>query len=118
MAAFEPGGGPCTAEIPWFADFQKKYEGAGLWFWPSPWTRTDGEWSVHLMAAPSTLLFWFLGASLGAIGGLLGASVLQFTCNRQDAVHLLVWHGGVVIVSLLLGVLVAWGVNGLVRPRA
>jgi hypothetical protein len=83
-----------------------------------------------LMAAPSTLLFWLLvrrghtlasgmlGASLGAIGGLLGASVLQFTCNRQDAVHLLVWHGGVVIVSLLLGVLVAWGVNGLLRPRA
>lgn len=83
-----------------------------------------------LMAAPSTLLFWLLvrrghtlasgmlGASLGTIGGLLGASVLQFTCNRQDAVHLLVWHGGVVIVSLLLGVLVAWGVNGLLRPRA
>ena len=82
------------------------------------------------MAAPSTLLFWLLvrrghtlasgmlGASLGAIGGLLGAFVLQFTCNRQDAVHLLVWHGGVVIVSLLLGVLVAWGVNGLLRPRA
>lgn len=83
-----------------------------------------------LMAAPSTLLFWLLvrrghtlasgmlGASLGAIGGLLGASVLQFTCHRQDAVHLLVWHGGVVIVSLLLGVLVARGVNGLLRPRA
>lgn len=83
-----------------------------------------------LMAAPSTLLFWLLvrrghtlasgmlGASLGAIGGLVGAFVLQFTCNRQDAVHLLVWHGGVVIVSLLLGVFVAWGVNGLLRPRA
>lgn len=83
-----------------------------------------------LMAAPSSLLFWLLvrrghtlasgmlGASLGAIGGLLGASVLQFTCNRQDAVHLLVWHGGVVILSLLLGVIVTWGVNNLLRPRA
>lgn len=83
-----------------------------------------------LMAAPYSLLFWvmvrrghtlasgMLGASLGAIGGLLGAFVLQITCNRQDAVHLLVWHGGVVIVSLVLGVLVAWGVNGLLRPRA
>ena len=82
------------------------------------------------MAAPSSLLFWILvrrghtlasgmlGATLGAIAGLVGASVLQFTCNRQDAVHLLVWHGGVVIVSLLLGAVVTWGVNTLVRPRA
>ena len=83
-----------------------------------------------LMAAPSSLLFWLLvrrghtlasgmlGATLGAIAGLLGASVLQFTCNRQDAVHLLVWHGGVVIISLALGIAVSWGVNGLLRPRA
>ena len=83
-----------------------------------------------LMAAPSSLLFWLLvrrghtlasgmlGATLGAIAGLLGASVLQFTCNRQDAVHLLVWHGGVVIISLVLGIAVSWGVNGLLRPRA
>lgn len=83
-----------------------------------------------LMAAPAALLFWLLvrrghtlasgalGATLGAIAGLLGASVLQLTCDRQDAAHLLVWHGGVVVISLGLGILVAWTVNALLRARA
>ena len=107
---------------------------AVLFPWHEPQAFFERGWSCLkagvLMAAPSSLLFWILvrrghtpasgmlGATLGAIAGLVGASVLQFTCNRQDAVHLLVWHGGVVIVSLLLGVLVTWGVNNLLRSQA
>ena len=106
---------------------------AVLFPWQEPQSFFERGWSCLkaglLMAAPSSLLFWVLvrrghtlasgmmGASLGAIAGLVGASVLQFTCNRQDAVHLLVWHGGVVIVSLVLGVAISWGVNNLLRPR-
>jgi len=72
-----------------------------------------------LLAFPSALLFWLLmrrgrtlgavtaGATLGAIAGLVGVSVLQLTCNRQEANHLLVWHGGVLIVSIGLGVFAA-----------
>ena len=72
-----------------------------------------------MMAVPAAGLFWTLvrrgylmptaqlGATLGAISGLVGASVLQFTCTRQDAGHLLVWHGSVLIVSIAAGILVA-----------
>lgn len=75
------------------------------------------------MAIPAAILFWLLlrrgralgvgtaGATFGAIAGLLGASVLQLTCNHQDAGHLLVWHGGVVIVSIGLGMLAAKGIE-------
>jgi len=107
---------------------------AVLFPWQEPQSFLEHGWSCLkaglLMAAPSSLLFWVLvrrgltlasgmmGASLGAIAGLVGASVLQFTCNRQDATHLLVWHGGVVIVSLVLGVAISWGVKSLLRPRA
>jgi len=106
---------------------------AVLFPWQEPQSFLERGWSCLkaglLMAAPSSLLFWvlvrrghtlasgILGASLGALAGLVGASVLQFTCNRQDAMHLLVWHGGVVIVSVVLGVAISWGVNNLLRPR-
>ena len=83
-----------------------------------------------LMAIPASLLFWLVlrrghalgvgtaGATLGAIAGLLGASVLQLTCNHQDAGHLLVWHGGVVMVSIGLGMLAAKGIELLGARRA
>jgi len=72
-----------------------------------------------LMALPSALLFWLvarrgaplemkaLGGTLGAISGLLGVSVLQFHCDRQETEHLLFWHGGVLLVSIAAGVLIA-----------
>lgn len=83
-----------------------------------------------LMAIPAGLLFWLLlrrgrtlgvgtaGATLGAMAGLLGASVLQLTCSRQDAGHLMVWHGGVLIVSIGLGVLAAKAIELLGTRRA
>jgi len=70
------------------------------------------------MAAPSALVFWFLvrrgaplslrllGGTLGAIAGLLAVTVLQYTCDRQDIGHLLVWHGGVLVLSILAGALI------------
>ncbi len=72
-----------------------------------------------LAAIPAAVLFWVLarrgapvamgtlGGTLGGIAGLLGATILQFACSRQDAGHLLVWHGGILLVSIAVGVLVA-----------
>ena len=72
-----------------------------------------------LMALPVAFVYWLLvrrgrplsavslGGVLGALAGLLGATVLQFTCSRQEISHLLVWHGGVILVAATLGVLVA-----------
>jgi hypothetical protein len=48
-----------------------------------------------------------LGGTLGAIAGLLGATVLQFTCSRQEPGHMLVWHAGVILVSATVGALIA-----------
>jgi hypothetical protein len=59
-----------------------------------------------------------LGATLGAIAGFLGAFVLQFHCNIQDAGHLLVWHGGILIISIGLGILAAGAVERLGNRRA
>src|SRR5579871_2871458 len=35
----------------------------------------------------------------GAMAGLLGVTVLQFRCIHQNAWHLIVWHGAVLVVS-------------------
>ncbi len=76
------------------------------------------------------LLFWLLGrrgtpldivqigGTLGAIAGLVGVSVLQFTCDRQEAEHLLFWHGGVLFVSAAAGVLIALLLQHFVRRTA
>lgn len=103
--------------------------GAALLF---PWKRPEAFFSRGLtclgagllMAAPAAILFGLLlrrghtfasgvlGATVGAISGLMGASVLQMHCSHQDAAHLLVWHGGLVVISIALGGLlvrmVAW----------
>ena len=75
------------------------------------------------VAIPGGVLFWLLtrrgvplsagafGGTLGAIAGLLGLTVLQFRCIYQDAAHLLVWHGGVLILSITAGVLVALAID-------
>lgn len=48
-----------------------------------------------------------LGGTLGAIAGLVALSFLQLTCDRQEAEHLVFWHGGVLLLSTLAGVLLA-----------
>jgi hypothetical protein len=74
-----------------------------------------------LLALPAGGLFWLLarrgsafalgtlGATLGALAGLLGTFVLQFHCDHQDASHLLVWHGSILILPALLGILATRG---------
>jgi predicted anti-sigma-YlaC factor YlaD len=81
-----------------------------------------------LMALPAATLFWLLvrrgralaigtlGATIGAIAGLLGVTVLQIACDRQDAAHLLVWHGGVLVASIVFGLLIARAIELLSRP--
>lgn len=83
-----------------------------------------------MMALPAAALFWLLvrrgvalnigtlGGTLGAIAGLVSATVLQFTCSLQEAGHLLIWHGGVLVASTVLGVAIARLVRRLGRERA
>jgi hypothetical protein len=98
-----------------------------LFPWHTPEAFLTRGWSCLkaglLMAIPAAVLFWLLvrrghalatgalGGTLGAIAGLLGTTVLQLTCDRQDAGHLLVWHGGVLVVSIGVGILVAWAIR-------
>ena len=102
--------------------------GAALLF---PWRGVEAfvsrGWPCLLVgsavAIPGGVLFWLLsrrgvplsagtfGSTLGAIAGLLGLTVLQFRCPYQDAAHLLVWHGGVLALSITAGVLVALAIE-------
>jgi hypothetical protein len=50
-----------------------------------------------------------LGATVGALSGFLSVLVLQLECGNQDAIHLLVWHGGVLAASIGLGIVTAKG---------
>jgi len=71
------------------------------------------------LAGPAALLLWLVarrgalpgtgafGGLLGAMAGLAGASVLQFACDRQEGEHLLFWHGGVLLISMAAGFLIA-----------
>jgi hypothetical protein len=93
----------------------------------TPWNASDiflaEGWPCFrggiLMALPVGFVYWLLmrrgvplsavtlGGTLGAIAGLLGATVLQFTCSRQEPGHMLVWHAGVILVSATVGALIA-----------
>jgi hypothetical protein len=94
-----------------------------LFPWRAPKAFVAQGWPCSVMGAsiavPAAALFWLLvrrgaplsretlGGALGAIAGLLGVTVLQFSCSRQEAIHLLVWHGGVLVLTTLTGILVA-----------
>jgi predicted anti-sigma-YlaC factor YlaD len=72
-----------------------------------------------VMAAIAAVLLWLvvrrgaplsiptLGATLGAMAGLLALTVLQLQCPYQQAPHLLVFHGGALALSTLAGWLIA-----------
>ena len=109
--------------------------GVGLLFpWHAPEAFFASGWHCFktgmAMAAPAALLFFImarrgaplaigsLGGTLGALAGLLGAAVLQFTCSRQEAAHLAVWHGGVLVASVLTGVAIAEVVRMALRHRS
>ena len=69
-------------------------------------------------AIPGALLLWltlrrgailfpeFMGAATGGLAGLIGLSVLEVNCPNLNVFHVLVWHGGVVLISSLGGALV------------
>lgn len=92
-----------------------------------PWRAEEASvflsWQCALrelaIAAPASILFWLLmrravvlspaamGASLGAVAGLMAVSVQQFTCPHQEALHLLLWHWSVLLVTTGVGALAA-----------
>lgn len=93
-----------------------------------PWRQVSGfpaaGWNCFLpgigMAIPAALVLWFVarrgvpqslpgvGAALGAMGGLLGMAALEFSCSNEEAVHLLVWHAGVLVASAAGGALAGY----------
>jgi hypothetical protein len=115
-----------SAPVSWLCFGLGFLTGAALLF---PW-RTAEAWVFPVFAAhgipclltgsavavPGGIVFWMLsrrgvplsatafGGSLGAMAGLLGVTVLQFRCIYQNAAHLMVWHGGVLLVTIAAGV--------------
>ena len=81
-------------------------------------------------AIPGGLLFWLLvrrgailfpkliGAAAGGLAGLIGLSVLEMNCSNLDVYHILVWHGGVVVISSLAGALLGATVEYIDRLRS
>jgi Negative regulator of sigma F len=80
------------------------------------------------IAVTSGVVFWLiaragvsvapvsLGGTIGAIAGLLGATVLQFRCEYQNAGHLALWHGCVLALAIGVGCVV-FGAIGSNRNR-
>jgi hypothetical protein len=73
-----------------------------------------------LHAIPAALLSWLLlrrgfavnavaaGLAVGTLSGLAGVTMLELHCANFQALHILVWHIGVVLLSGALGALAAW----------
>ena len=73
-----------------------------------------------LLAIPAALLSWLLlrrgfavnsvaaGFVGGALAGQCGVTMLELHCADSQALHVLVWHTGVVPVSAAVGALVGW----------
>ena len=69
-------------------------------------------------AFPAAFLLWLtvrrgailfpkiMGAASGGLAGLIGLSVLEVNCPNLNVFHVLVWHGGMVLISSLGGVLI------------
>jgi hypothetical protein len=96
-----------------------------LFPWREPGTSIGLSWQCSLrefaIAAPAAALLWLLlrrsapalsptalGASVGAMAGLLAVTVLQFGCVYQEALHLLLWHWSVLAIAAGAGALVGW----------
>ena len=71
---------------------------------------------VH--AVPAALLSWWIlrrgfavnpqsaGLVAGTIGGLAGVALLELHCPNFQAMHILIWHTAVLLVSAALGALI------------
>lgn len=81
-----------------------------------------------LLAIPAALLSWWLlrrgfavntvaaGFAGGALAGLSGVTMLELHCANSQALHVLVWHTGVVPVSAALGALAGWALRRRATP--
>jgi hypothetical protein len=81
-------------------------------------------------AIPGAFLFWLLlrrgamlspkltGATAGGFAGLIGLAVLEIHCPNLNRYHILVWHLGVVLLSVLGGVALGAAVEFLGQPRS
>jgi hypothetical protein len=58
-----------------------------------------------------------LGAAAGGFAGLVGLSVLEMNCPHLNEYHILVWHVGVVLLSLLAGLGLGAAVEHMLRVR-
>ena len=75
-------------------------------------------WLGIALAVPAAVLFGSIvrrgarlgtgipGATSGALAGLVALTVLQANCEMQEATHLLVWHGAVLVLMTLAGYLI------------
>jgi hypothetical protein len=78
-----------------------------------------------LLSIPAAFLLWLIlrrgalllpkliGASAGGFAGLSGLSVLEVNCPNLNGFHILVWHGGVVVIGSLGGALVGAAVESI-----
>jgi hypothetical protein len=81
-------------------------------------------------AIPAAFLLWLtlrrgailfpklMGAATGGLAGLIGLSVLEVNCPNLNVFHVLVWHGGVVLISSLGGALVGAATESIDRSRS
>ncbi len=81
-----------------------------------------------LHALPTALLSWLVlrrgfavdslaaGFAIGTLSGLAGVSMLELHCPYFEAPHVMVWHTAVLLVSGVMGVLLAWA-SRLLRRR-
>jgi hypothetical protein len=81
-------------------------------------------------AIPAAFLLWLtlrrgailfpklMGAAAGGLAGLIGLSVLEGNCPNLNVFHILVWHGGVVLISSLGGALVGAAAESIGRSRS
>ena len=51
------------------------------------------------------------GATIGAMSGLFGVSVLQFHCPILEASHIVIWHGGVLLIAIAAGAAIGYAMT-------
>jgi len=70
---------------------------------------------AHRGAAMDRIVF---GATIGATSGLLGVSALQFHCPILEASHIVTWHVGALVISLVAGTAIGYATTYFQqRPR-
>jgi hypothetical protein len=79
---------------------------------------------------PAAFLLWLIlrrgailspkliGAAGGGLAGLIGLSVLEVNCPNLNVFHILVWHGGVILITSLGGALAGAVVEYTEGPRS